>query len=72
MTDEYLKKAALNACELLERWSGDTVVPMSDFRAVHKRAIDLNAAIVRGEFVVLPLEEYNELIANQRKTKRKK
>lgn len=61
------KKAALNACELLERWSGDTVIPFSDFRQVHGRAIDLNVQIAKGQLVVLTEAEHNELLKNQKK-----
>lgn len=55
------KKAALNAVELLEQWSGDTVLPMSEFREVHNRAVLFNADVVRGVLVVLTKEEYEEL-----------
>lgn len=70
MTEESLKKAALNACELLERWTGDTVIPYSDFRQVHKRAVEFNAAIVRGDLVVIHQTQYNELVANQKKRRK--
>lgn len=59
------KKAALNAVELLERWTGDTVIPYSEFREVHTRALQFNAAVVRGELVVLTQDEYAALLEKQ-------
>lgn len=70
MTEEHIKKAALNACELLERWSGDTVVPFSDFRQVHQRAVDLNRRILSGELVVLHQSAHEELLANQKRRRK--
>lgn len=65
------QKAALNACELLETWSGDTVMPYSQFREVHNRAVQFNAEIVRGNLVVLTSKEHAELLKNQKQTRKK-
>ena len=66
------KKAALNACELLERWTGDTVVPYSEFREVHNRAVLFNAEIVRGNLVVLTREDHEALLKNQKPQRKKR
>ncbi len=63
------KERALSAVELLEKWSGDTELPFSQFRKIHTDAVELNARIVRGELVVLTKAEHDDLIANQKKRK---
>ncbi len=60
-------KAAQNACELLRKWSGDTVLPYEEFQEVWSRAYALNSSIVKGGVVVLTHEEHEELLKNQKK-----
>lgn len=67
---DIVKKSALNACELLESWRGDTSVPFSDFRALHQRAVELNRKIVTGELVVLAQAEHQDLLDNQKKRRK--
>lgn len=61
------QKSALNACELLQRWRGDTEIPYSDFVQVMNRAYELNQQISSGGLVVLTVKEHEELVANQKK-----
>ena len=67
--NEEIQKAAINAVQLLESWSGDTDVPYSDFREVHNRALKLNYDIMSENLVVLTKKEHEELLANQKKVR---
>lgn len=68
-----IEKTATNACEIISNYSGSMQgLNYAQFREMMDRVYSLNQQIACGGLVVLSAQEHDELVKNQKVTRKKK